>query len=368
MLLLIDSFSNQDREPTIAGARYEQWNDSNSVSTGGISYASTYGRVGGGVRLKTNCTTDGNDRWLQKMFDNYTTVIVGVACKIDTTTYSATFDASEKDQNKNIITFFDGYQAQFTVYQTPSCRIGIRLGEAGAVLGRSSRYLREDCFHYIECSAFMNATTGWIKIRVDGEEWTDLYLTNINTLSSGVAQCNGIRLGNSVNGASLESRYFFYDDFYIAAVVAGSDHNDFLGDIYTKGILPTANQGAQGWEPTAGTVHYALVNDTLQSTSTASNIRTSGAGNSDLFLCGSIDPASGTILAISPNIYARKDNAGVVRLAPLVNDGVTAKYGTEAYLTRSYQYYQQIMVKNPIDGAGWPINLSDCCAFGVTKV
>lgn len=372
-LIFIESFSNYDRAMVINGARFENWRDTEIVDpTVGIVPAAATGRSGGGgVLLHTNTFIDGNDQYIHKMFDNYTTVIVGVAMKISTLTYSGGFlEAPERNSNKQIFAFYDGFQAQLSIFATPSNRIGVRLSQTSTVLARSSRLIRDDAFHYFECAATFNATTGSVRVRVDGEEWTDLALTNINTLTSGVAQCNGVRIGNNVqDGAQLRVRHFYYDDWYIAAVIPGTDHNDFVGDTYMTGALPVAIQGAQGWEPTSGTVHSTLVNDTLQSTSTASNIRTSGAGNTDLFRLGTISPTSGTIMGVAPNILARKDNAGVVRIAPIISNGVTAVRGSELYLGQSYQYHnQQVYEKNPIDNTQWPITLPSTLYFGVVKV
>lgn len=368
MLAYLDGLSNYTGAVISSGGRFEQWVDdpSNALVVG-----SAYGRTGNGIALYTNSTNQSSDAYLHKMLDgNYTTMYVGVAVKFDLYTFNAFVqDPLARRTNKQIITLMDGYTPHLSLQVSPSGRLIVKKGQTGANLARSSAFVGDDRFHYYEFGAFIDGSTGWFRVRLDGQELTDMSITGINTLGSAVAQINGVRLGNNVqSGGVFSGARFFFDDFYIAVNVAATDYNDFLGDVHIASQRPVANVSSSSWEPTSGTVHYTVLDDAQQDTTTLNNIRTLTTGQTETFQVASLSPSSGSILAVQPNLYARKSDAGVVKVANVVASGATTAQGDDQYLQQSYRYHNgDVWSKNPIDNAQWPYTLPSALAFGVKR-
>jgi hypothetical protein len=149
-------------------------------------------------------------------------------------------------------------------------------------------------------------------------------------------------------------------------VVPATEYNTFLGDVVIDGWRPTDESTTLQWTTSTGTLHYSLVDDLTPSS--VDYLETSTASASTLFRMGTLTVPAGSILAVNPNIYATKTEAGVVRVAPVVQWGATA-VGDDAYLTQDYRYHHdQIWTKNPVDNNQWPYSLAGSLFFGVRKI
>lgn len=364
-LIIIDSFGYYDRtEITATGARYENWNSDDASD---MVISADYGRSGdAGLRLFTDSLTVSQKASLTKHLPgNYDEVIVGAAVRIDSENIASSIE-STKNQNKIIFSFLDGFNAHVSLAVTPSMRLIVSNGEYGTQLARSSFTLHENIFYYIEFKCFISNTIGTFSVRVDGAEQLSGSGDTQNTENQFI---NGVRLGvTSFGGNPLAGRFIRYDDLYIAAVVPFTTYSNFMGDIRVEGLAVIGDGPTHAWTPSSGTNHYALVDDATPSSSDF--VEGTAGGQVELFRVSPVTVPAGSILAVTPNMYARKDEVGVVRMSPVVDNGAgTQSIGGEIYLSKTWRYYHdQIWEKDPtMNNTQWSLNAISSDYFGIKR-
>lgn len=361
-LLHIESFEGYDRDTVILnGGKYENWM---SESSEDLVISNSYGRNSStGLRLFTNSYTFTQRGSVTRHLNgNYDTIIVGAAIRLDNPNQSLEFTGNVTS-HRTIFALADGSTIQAALSITPSMRLQVTQGESGSVLGRSTFYLHTGIFYYIEFKCLVSNTAGTFEVKVDG-------ITRLtgggDTQMSADQYINAIRLGaEGAFGTGSSGRYVRFDDVYIANTTVSTVYNDFIGDVRIEGLRPIGDRLTKQWVPSSGTVHFDMVDDLTPDTS---NYITSGTiGDIDLFSVSSLLTPAGSILAVTPNMYARKTNAGVARIAAVVNRAGTNAFGEDQYLTQENRYhYNDVWVKNPIDNSQWASNLSSIY-FGIKK-
>lgn len=361
-LIDIDSFSFYDQATIVLnGGKFDNWKDEGAIVVDG-----TYGRnSSGGLGLTTNSRQEGQRGHVTKHLNaNYDTIIVGAAVRIDSDKAISNRNETHFNINKTIFSILDGAEPQASLCVTPSMRLVVVQGQAGGELGRSSFYLHENVYYFIEFKCLISSTGGTFSVRVDG-------ITRLtgsgNTQVTTNVFANGIRLGSEYLGpATITGRLTKFDDLYVSAVVAGSTYNDFIGDIMVERRYPTIDRPNNQWAPSSGTLHYALIDD--ETPNATDHIRSGTVGNIDMFVFGGSGISVGTVIAVVPNIYARKINSAVTRIAPVMNRHGTTTAGAEDYLTNEYRYhYRSIWDKRPNDNSQWALTFANDTYFGVKR-
>ena len=367
-LLHIDSLEGYDEDTIVLnGGKYENWiHDGNNGDE--ILIAANYGRNGSsGFRFITNSYTSGQRGSVTRHLNgNYDTIIVGAAVKINNLGQLSI----EKDQTPyhwTIFSLLDGDEIQASLTITPSMRLSLTQGGGGSgdpenEIARSSFSLHAGVYYYLEMKLLVSNTAGSCEVRVDG---ISRLTASGDTQATDNQWINGVRFGyGAFYPWTNQGRRIQFDDIYIANTNGGT-YNDFVGDVRVEGIRPVGDQPTHQWTPSSGTVHFETIDD---STPDITNYVTSDTtGDIDLFSVGNITTPSANILAISPNIYARKSNAGVARVVALVNRAGSTDVGIDNYLTQEYRYhYSDIWTTNPINSSAWGNSLSGYY-FGVKK-
>ena len=367
-LLHIDSLEGYDENTVVLnGGKYENWIH-HGAGGDEILIAADYGRnESSGFRFVTNSYTINQGGCVTRHLNgNYDTIIVGAAVKIDNLGLLSN-EGNQMSYHWTIFSFLDGDQVQASLTLTPSMRLSLTQGGGGSgdpenEIHRSSFSLHAGVYYYLEMKLLVSNTAGACEVKVDG-------ITRFNT--SGDMQAttnqwiNGVRFGyRAFFPFANQGRRMQFDDIYIANT-EGSTYNDFVGDVRVEGVRPVGDQPTHQWTPSSGTVHFETIDDSTPDTT--NYITSETTGNIDLFSVGNIATPSANILAVAPNIYARKANAGVARVAAVVNRAGSTDVGIDNYLTQEYRYhYSDIWTTNPINSSAWGESLSGYY-FGVKK-
>ena len=365
-LLHIDSLEGYDKDIILLnGGKYENW-----IHHGGneLLVTSDYGRNdSSGFRFITNSYTQGQGGCVTRHLDgNYDTVIVGAAVKINNLG-QLHLEPGQTSYHWTIFAFMDGGVVQVALTILPSMRLAVMRGGGGpdegeTEIARSSFALHAGVYYYIEFKCLVSNSAGTFEVKIDGAS----QLTGSgDTQVSSAQYINGVRFGyRAFFPWANQGRRIQYDDIYIANT-EGSTYNDFIGDVRVEGIRPTGDRPTLQWSASSGTVHYDMIDDLTPDTT--NYVTSDTVGNVDLFSVENLDTPSANILAIAPNVYARKANAGVARVAAVVNRTGTTEVGQDNYLTQEYRYhYDDIWTTNPIDGLAWGNTLSNLY-FGIKK-
>ena len=365
-LLHIDSLEGYDEDTIVLnGGKYENWDGTGDAE---ILISADYGRNGSsGFRFLTNSYTVGQRGCVTRHLNgNYDTVIVGAAVKLNNLG-QVFVEGSQTSRHWTIFSFMDGDRVQVSLTITPSMRLSLTQGGdySGTPeneIARSSFSLHAGVYYYLEMKCLVSNTAGSCEVRVDG---ISRLTASGGTQATENQWINGVRFAyRAFYPWTNQGRWIQFDDIYIANT-SGATYNDFVGDVRVEGVRPVGDQPTHQWTPSSGTVHFETIDD---STPDITNYITSDTtGDIDLFSVGNIVTPSANILAISPNIYAKKANAGVARVVALVNRAGSTDVGIDNYLTQEYRYhYSDIWTTNPINSSAWGESLSGYY-FGVKK-
>lgn len=137
------------------------------------------------------------------------------------------------------------------------------------------------------------------------------------------------------------------------------DLPETFGDVTVGVIRPRADTAQNGWTPSAGGGHYAMVNeagpdygDTI--------LTDGGVGTEDLHLMDPV-PAGAVIYGIQALICAEKTDTGLATVAPVYREGATDRAGTPQYPSsidhsggnQSWLYLREPLRKSVASGADW---------------
>jgi hypothetical protein len=180
----------------------------------------------------------------------------------------------------------------------------------GTSLGTTANVFPSSAWVYVEFGAFIDATTGWVIMRINGAEVFNQ--SGINTKGSGASalvQRYGFRPVNGNNNINMLTHCYFCD-------ATGSVNNSFLGDVVVRPLSPNANSAVQ-FAATPGLATFILPDGGSNSALSGSNMRMqrvpapisgqltnlvmqtggTGTGNSNLALYEDIDGTPGALLA-----------------------------------------------------------------------
>jgi hypothetical protein len=326
--VFVDGFDHYTAMPGSAGAK---WDVADQVSRYSIDAS--------GGRFSTpglKCIIQASDGYLQKNFTNVaTTIYVGFAYK------TAGLPSAS---NTSIISFMDGSTVQCALGYNATGALITTNGPTygGSLLRTTAQVLTVNTWRYIEMKITF-ADAGIFQIWVDGVEWLDATATD--TLASGVAQTQGIRLCAVSGAVTTHNRW--YDDLYL--------HNSARqGDVRIIYRAPEAAGAHSEWTPSTGD-NFECVNEAAPAT--ADYVETDVLDEIDTYEMTDIDETAGTVLAVVGNYYCQKTDAGARQIAMatelpsspsehLVSDGQA--------VPSSWGYLQFIQETKPGGGA-WTV-------------
>ncbi len=155
------------------------------------------------------------------------------------------------------------------------------------------------------------------------------------------------------------------DDVVVLDDTGGAPQNDFLGDVRVETLYPLADGTYTDWTPKVGTDHFAMVNEHIID-GDGSFVYDANPGDKDSYILETfIQP---TIYAAQLNIGARKGDAALRQLAPLIRQGGVDYLGSTVTLSTSdYVFYSWLLTQDPT-GADWLAATINADEFGMQLI
>jgi hypothetical protein len=271
------------------------------------------------------------------------TIIVGIRFKTITTTSWQLVDFGSN---------FRAIQTRLRILLAD--QVELRRG-SGTVLDTSASVLSEDTWHFVEIKLELVQATGSYEVKVDGNSvFSDA--GPVDVLEGTETTCDFIRV--------WLTPHWYVDEIYILNT-DGSVNNDYLG-IYTRiePYYPDEDGTTSDWTPSAGSDHYALVDETSEST--ANYVSSGTITDLDLFKFTDIT-ATDTIHAVKLETYIGLSEVAGVRDARIqAVSGVTTSNGaTFGVVDQTEQVESRILETDPNTSSLWLQAGLNAAEFGV---
>lgn len=220
---------------------------------------------------------------------------------------------------------------------------------AGTVLGTSTFAVTLGAWFYIEVKVIVSATVGVVEVKVNGA--TEINATGLNLGTTAIQQW-GQAAPNT--GGPLH----YADDLWF-------DDAAFLGDCRVETIYPTGNGTTSNMVGSDGNSidNYLLVDDANPNDDT-DYVSSSTVGDKDTYQMGNLTATSGTVYAVVPKLWVRKDDAGARSAASVIR--LSATEVDSASVPLSTTYLAQRDVRNAKPGGGsWTVTDVNAMEVGV---
>jgi len=210
-------------------------------------------------------------------------------------------------------------------------------------------------WNHIEMKATFHNTTGRVYVYANGVNVIDTGAGGVDTVST-----NFSGVSNAVEASQVEfmrcnssSVLPWYMDDIFAWDHTGSYNNDVIGD---KDVLPYYYDGDGAtvqWVRNTGSNDYEMVDETVQDGDTT-YLQASNASDVQEFTLGGIPSTVSDIVAVVLVNLMRKTQAGACNVrADIVETGGSASTGTDNEMTEEYQYWHDVVERNPAGSAQW---------------
>lgn len=204
-------------------------------------------------------------------------------------------------------------------------------------------------YNFIEVWAFIDGSTGFVKVYLNSELLLDTGA--VNTKATSNAWWDGVSL-NASNIGQIS-----VDDFYYGDTTTGPGAhpcNVPLGDCGTETLFATGNSSVT-WTPLSGT-NYQMINEVAMDSDTTYN-STATPGDEDLFTFGALTGSIALIYGIQITGAYRKDDVGTRTLKQALKSNVTEIYGSTYSLPdTSYTYITDQIILDPDTGLNWTVS------------
>jgi hypothetical protein len=364
VIIFLESFAGYDETTLVdTGGNFDNW-----FTDGGgeIAINDQYGRSdSNGLQLITNSRTINSRASATVRFGaDYSRLVVGFAVKITSQNGSTTFHDLQWITPKVLCTFYYRDTPQCSLVITPSMRLALVKATLGLEIARSSYFLKENVYYYLEADVSFANSVGAIVARIDGKERLNTSAIDTDEANSGL--CDGVRFGiREQTGEAAAARWVRVSHIYIAEKTIPADQG-FVGDLHIEGLRPVVDRLIQ-WTPSAGTNSWDLVND-LNPDKLSTYSAADAAGQLNLYGLESSVVTSGSVMAIGSNYFTQKSKAEIVGVRSRFIVGGTDMIGDSHYLQQSWSYRLDIAQRTSQPSSYLPIGAIAGGSFGVERV
>ena len=244
-----------------------------------------------------------------------------------------------------IYIFKDGTTNQCGFYQKPDGRIEFRRGTLTA-LGVTTFVLPVNVWVHFESKVTIDNTVGSFELRINGV--VVLLVTGVDTSSTANNFANSIVVGPTTGVGDFQ----IYDDFYILDTTGIGPLNDFLGEVRVKTQFPSAAGVTTDFGVVGAASNFDAVNDVASGDDTK-YVTAGNVGNRDTYEISDV-AASDTIKTVQICHLARKTDAGVATLKPVIISGATTDVPALGVgLSETYNYIRTVTSLDPNTGLPW---------------
>lgn len=202
---------------------------------------------------------------------------------------------------------------------------------------------------YVECKVVINATTGSVECRINGNTSPVISAGSLNTKSTANLWVSGLTLTSLSGNAS-------FDDYYWADTTGASPLDTYHGNIRVVGDVASGAGAHAQFTPTNPTnVNYSNTANIPADTSKYNSDGTPGDIDSYAFPTIGGGPAS--VLYINHWYKMELDTAGARTVVPGCRSGGADFFDTTAQTppNGSYQYFNKPWTVDPNTSAAWTV-------------
>ena len=181
-----------------------------------------------------------------------------------------------------------------------------------------------------------------------------------DTRSSGGPLIDRIVLSNPRGGAGNE---WDWDDVVVYDATGSFLNALITQDLKIETLRPTGDSGAQGWSPSAGVDHYALVDEAAPADSDF--LSATAAGTRDLFVFADPAAAPQTAYALVINARGRRTDVGAKTLRPVVKVNAAEDLAANLALSNQVATLQHPVYRNPDGAAPWTGTSLNAALIGI---
>ncbi len=136
---------------------------------------------------------------------------------------------------------------------------------------------------------------------------------------------------------------------------AGSQNNNFLGDMRIDAVRPSADTVTASWTPNSGSTGYTQIDDPLgASDGDSTYIQSTTAAQKSEFEMTSLPGSSITIAAVQTRLKTRRSNAGPRTYRSYINSGGTPSNGVTLPSQAAYTWdYNGVFEVDPNTSTAW---------------
>jgi len=218
-------------------------------------------------------------------------------------------------------------------------------------------------WHFIEFKATVRTgANGAYELKVDGT--SVLSDGSENTANTGADGASVFQF--NWGGASCR-----IDDIAICDNTGGI-HNDFLGDKVILGILPNGDGASSDWEPSTGSTHSTLVDDTAVTPDDTDYVSSNVDSDLDLYEFGNLTEmaADGTLdaVVVYPTVGMFSTGARGCKVRFRTSGGSTADSAQFDVTSKTYRMFTIVFDQDPVAAAAWTKTALDGGQLGILNV
>ena len=205
---------------------------------------------------------------------------------------------------------------------------------------------------HVQIKVVFSQTVGTVEVKIN--DATVISLVDQDTCSSANEYCDSILLGNQDGIASC-----YFDNFWM-------DDLNFNGDLAIETLYPNGAGATTGWSPSAGS-NYACV-DELTENGDTDYVYSATPDAVDTYTYGNLPELTGTVKAVQVNMYAKMDENGANKIAPVVRPSTVDRVGDTKSVNSIYEHFSQLYTTNPDDASAWTIASVNGSEFGIKVI
>jgi hypothetical protein len=279
--------------------------------------------------------------------------VVGFAFRFQTTLLNA----------RKIAAFFDSGTTQCELRLNTNGTLSVTRNGTALTNGTSTTALTLNVYDYIEWKVTIanSISAGSCVVRINGVDVIDV-AAGQDLQNTANAYANQFTIGNDQTGAPTVS----FDDLYICNQ-SGSTNNNFLGDCRVDTLYPDADGFYTDGTPSAGSDHYAMVDETPVSTS--DYVTLASLNDRDSYSFTSLPALAGQVVyGVQAVAAVDKNDSGLISAATFARSGSSPAVnqdGASTALSTTYTFLRDIYEQNPDTSTAWDRDSVNAAEFGV---
>jgi hypothetical protein len=302
------------------------------------------GRINGGA-MTLSATSFGADAHVVKFLPSTATIAVfGFAVKPSSLPFAQIGDLLDNSGSTIVSIGLDA-----------GGRLTLLNGPLLTLIATGTTVFPTGAWFYVEVKATVNGASGSVEAQVNGVAEIGSTTVNIGTAPIGAVSLH-------YQGPGVSNSSIGFDDI-IVCDSSGGENNDFLGDRHVETLYPNGAGAHTGWTPDSGS-NYARLNEHAPDGDT-SYVASDTASTIDTYAFDDLSIPTADIRGIQVNLWARKFDASLRKIAPVVRPGSTDHVGTDQTLSTSYVDGTQIYEQNPDTSSDWTVSDINASEFGM---